>query len=66
MGENIFALKDQIELAKDELKAINNTFDMVTDPDLIDACIYQMLALENRIKSLYKQARKDEAQSSVS
>lgn len=51
-------LLDQIEQVRAHLEQMQNTFDTLTDHDLIESCIYQMESLEVRYNYLLKQARK--------
>ncbi|WP_312101144.1 YaaL family protein [Lachnoclostridium sp.] len=60
--------KKQDEINKELLKEIANTqkelesaysnFENVVDPDLIDSCIYQVNAIQQRYKFLLKQVKK--------
>jgi hypothetical protein len=55
VGEDF--LLSEIKKAKLELDAAYSCFEYVIDPDLIDSCIYQMNAIQNRYKYLLKQAK---------
>lgn len=50
-------LLEEIEDIQDRLTAARNTFDMLTDSDLIESCIYQIESLEVKYNFLLKQAR---------
>lgn len=50
-------LIDEIQEIKAMLKNVQNRFDLFTDFDLTDACIYEMEALEARYRYLIKQAK---------
>ena len=50
-------LIEEIETVKEELKSVQNRFDLLTDFDLTDACIYEMEALEARYRFLLKEAK---------
>lgn len=39
------------------LEAAYSNFENVVDPDLIDSCIYELNAIQNRYKFLLKQAK---------
>lgn len=51
------SLLKEINQAKLALEAAYSQFEYVVDPDLIDSCIYQMNAIQNRYKYLLKQAK---------
>ncbi len=50
-------LIDEINKTKLALEAAYSNFENVVDPDLIDSCIYEMNAVQNRYKFLLKQAK---------
>jgi exonuclease VII small subunit len=50
-------LIDEINKTKIALEAAYSNFENVVDPDLIDSCIYEMNAVQNRYKFLLKQAK---------
>ncbi|NLK29057.1 MAG: YaaL family protein [Clostridiales bacterium] len=50
-------LIDEINRTKLALEAAYSNFENVVDPDLIDSCIYEMNAVQNRYKFLLKQAK---------
>ena len=50
-------LIDEINKTKIALGAAYSNFENVVDPDLIDSCIYEMNAVQNRYKFLLKQAK---------
>lgn len=50
-------LLDEINKTKLALEAVYSHFENVVDPDLIDSCIYEMNAVQNRYKFLLKQAK---------
>ena len=50
-------LIDEINKTKIALEAAYSNFENVVDPDLIDSCIYEMNAVQNRYKFLMKQAK---------
>jgi len=51
------SLLKEINEAKLALEAAYSQFEYVVDPDLIDSCIYNMNAIQNRYKYLLKQAK---------
>jgi hypothetical protein len=50
-------LINEINKTKIALEAAYSNFENVVDPDLIDSCIYEMNAVQNRYKFLLKQAK---------
>jgi hypothetical protein len=50
-------LLNEINKTKLALEAVYSHFENVVDPDLIDSCIYEMNAVQNRYKFLLKQAK---------
>jgi len=50
-------LLKEINDTKLALEAAYSQFEYVVDPDLIDSCIYEMNAIQNRYKYLLKQAK---------
>jgi exonuclease VII small subunit len=50
----------EINQTKLALEAVYSNFQNVVDPDLIDSCIYEMNAVQNRYKFLLKQAKASE------
>lgn len=50
-------LINEINKTKVELETVYSNFENVVDPDLIDSCIYEMNAIQNRYKFLLKQAK---------
>lgn len=53
-------LINEINETKLALEAVYSNFQNVVDPDLIDSCIYEMNAVQNRYKFLLKQAKASE------
>lgn len=53
-------LINEINKTKLALEAAYSNFENVVDPDLIDSCIYEMNAVQNRYKFLLKQAKASE------
>lgn len=51
------ALIEEIESVKAQLKNAQNRFNLFTDFDMTDSCIYEMEALEARYRYLIKQAK---------
>lgn len=47
----------EINNTKLALEAAYSQFEYVVDPDLIDSCIYELNAIQNRYKYLLKQAK---------
>lgn len=47
----------EINRTKLALETAYSNFENVVDPDLIDSCIYEMNAVQNRYKFLLKQAK---------
>lgn len=50
-------LLKEINQTKIALEAAYSNFENVVDPDLIDSCIYQLNAVQNRYRFLIKQAK---------
>jgi len=50
-------LINEINKTKIALEAAYSNFENVVDPDLIDSCIYEMNAVQNRYHFLLKQAK---------
>lgn len=50
-------LMNEINKTKIAMEAAYSNFQNVVDPDLIDSCIYEMNAVQNRYKFLLKQAK---------
>ncbi|MDI9508610.1 MAG: YaaL family protein [Clostridiales bacterium] len=50
----------EINKTKNALEAAYSQFEYVVDPDLIDSCIYEMNAIQNRYKYLIKLAKASE------
>lgn len=50
----------EINKTKLALEAAYSQFEYVVDPDLIDSCIYELNAIQNRYKYLIKQAKASE------
>lgn len=55
-------LKKEIEDLQQSLETANSNFNNVSDPDLVDSCIYELNALAFRYKYLLRLAREYEAQ----
>lgn len=55
------ALRAQLRDCLDELRHNQSQYDLESDPDLIEACIYQRAALLSRYRYLLRQARRQEA-----
>ena len=53
-------LISEINKTKLALDAVYSNFENAVDPDLIDSCIYEMNAVQNRYKFLLKQAKASE------
>ena len=53
-------LINEINKTKIAMEAAYSNFQNVVDPDLIDSCIYQWNAVQNRYKFLLKQAKASE------
>jgi len=54
--KNDYLIKE-INQTKIALEAAYSNFENVVDPDLIDSCIYQLNAIQNRYQFLLKQAK---------
>lgn len=54
-----FLIKE-INKTKLALEAAYSQFEYVVDPDLIDSCIYELNAIQNRYKYLLKQVKASE------
>lgn len=50
-------LRIEIMKTKLALESAYSNFENVVDPDLIDCCIYEVNAIQNRYKYLIKQAK---------
>jgi hypothetical protein len=50
-------LINEINKTKIAMEAAYSNFQNVVDPDLIDSCIYELNAVQNRYKFLIKQAK---------
>lgn len=50
-------LINEINKTKIAMEAAYSNFQNVIDPDLVDSCIYEMIAVQNRYKFLLKQAK---------
>lgn len=50
-------LINEINKTKVAMEAAYSNFQNVVDPDLIDSCIYEMNAVQNRYRFLIKQAK---------
>lgn len=53
-------LVNEINKTKIALEAAYSNFENVVDPDLIDSCIYELNAVQNRYRFLLKQAKASE------
>jgi hypothetical protein len=53
-------LINEINRTKVALEAAYSNFENVVDPDLIDSCIYELNAIQNRYHFLLKQAKATE------
>lgn len=51
-------LIDELEAVKQSLDAVSERFEYQSDPDLVEACIYEMQALSARYRYLAKEARR--------
>ncbi|GKX30631.1 hypothetical protein SH1V18_31110 [Vallitalea longa] len=56
LSEEEFLLKN-IEIAKRALDTAYSNFDIVTDPELIDSCIYEVKAMQLKYEYLINQAK---------
>ena len=52
-------LVEEIEAIKAQLRNVQNRFDLYTDFDMTDSCIYEMEALEARYRYLIKRAKEE-------
>ncbi len=52
-------LVEEIEAVKAQLRNVQNRFDLYTDFDMTDSCIYEMEALEARYRYLIKRAKEE-------
>ena len=48
---------EEINTVKEQLRNVQNRFDLYTDFDLTESCIYEMEALEARYRYLIKKAK---------
>ena len=55
-------LTEEIEAVQSALRNVQNRFDLSTDFDSTDACIYEMEALEARYRYLIKKAKRERAE----
>lgn len=55
-------IKKEIEDLQQSLETANSNFNHVSDPDLVDSCIYELNALNFRYKYLLRLVREYEAQ----
>lgn len=53
-------LVNEINKTKVALEAAYSNFENVVDPDLIDSCIYELNAVQNRYRFLLKQVKASE------
>ncbi len=53
------SLVEEIEAIKAQLRNVQNRFDLYTDFDMTDSCIYEMEALEARYRYLIKRAKEE-------
>lgn len=53
-------LMNEINKTKIAMEAAYSNFQNVVDPDLIDSCIYELNAVQNRYKFLLKEAKASE------
>ena len=51
-------LLKEIEAVKNSLDTVSERFEYQSDPDLVEACIYEMKALTARYRYLTKEARR--------
>ena len=50
-------LMNEINRTKIAMESAYSNFENVVDPDLIDSCIYELNAIQNRYRFLLKQAK---------
>ena len=58
--EEQLALRAEIEKTKDEMDVIQNHFEQVIDPTLIDCYIYQLNAVQLRYQFLLRRFKRQE------
>lgn len=51
-------LKKQIAQVQQEIKYAYGRLDMVTDPDMIDSCIYELKSLQSKYNHLIQKIKK--------
>lgn len=51
------SLIEEIEAVKGKLEAASARFEFLSDPDLVESCIYEMQALTARYRFLVREAR---------
>ena len=56
--ETDISLLCEIERVKSNLETVAAHFDFESDPDLVDACIYEMKSLNSRYRYLLREAKK--------
>lgn len=59
--EEQLALRAEIEKTKDEMDVIQNHFEQVVDPTLIDCYIYQLNAVQLRYQFLLRRFKRQES-----
>ena len=55
-------LNEEIKSLQEQLRNVHNRFNLYTDFDMTDSCIYEMEALEARYRFLIKKAKRDHAE----
>ncbi|MDR3551530.1 MAG: DUF2508 family protein [Clostridia bacterium] len=47
----------ELEAVRQSLETVSSRFDCASDPDIVEACIYEMQALSSRYRYLLREAR---------
>lgn len=55
-------LTEEIKALQEQLRNVHNRFNLYTDFDMTDSCIYEMEALEARYRFLIKKAKKQHSE----
>lgn len=64
-SDSNLSLLDEIEFIRLRLETVSSHFESQSDPDLIEACIYEMKSLSARYRYLMKEARRQGLTKSV-
>lgn len=56
-SESKLSILDEIQMIKLRLETVSANFESQSDPDLVEACIYEMKSLTARYRYLLREAR---------